>query len=444
MTLRVWVDDRPVGRLDRHGKGTTFVYDRGVDPRDAVSLTMPVRTASYDVAYGLLPIFDTNLPEGILRASIEKLLTKAYGRVDPLDILRLTGKNQIGRIRVLPERERPSQQTSTQNIDELLDRKATRAFVNEIMNRYAPRSGVSGAMPKILIETGPHDDVDDSVDAHRRTIQTSDYILKFDAEDYPGLSLNEFFCLKAAKAAGNITADARLNVDGRMLSVRRFDGKDGSRLGFEDLASLNTKTAAEKYLGSIESDLFKRVAQFSGNHRKENLEALFRLCVTNFAIRNGDAHLKNFALLFEDADTGPFTLSPAFDLVTTTVWNEADMAALTYQGSKRWPKPEAVLQLGSRAGLSKQRAKHIIEEVGSGLRTVAPAMLDAFETYGQGALGRKVAAAWNEGLTTSLGVAPGVAPEPGQPSGGGDAAQHPDAKRHWSLPEPSPFGCSDH
>ena len=456
MTLRVWVNDRPVGRLDRHGRGTTFVYDRDVDPADAVSLTMPVRTASYDSAYGLLPVFDTNLPEGILRHNIETSLAKAHGRVDPLDILRLTGRNQIGRIGVLPEDERPAHQASLGNIDELLDREATRALVNEIMDRYATRSGVSGAMPKVLVETGPNADAEDrDAHEHRRTLRTRDYILKFDAEDFPGLSLNEFFCLEAAREGGNVTIDARLNVDGRMLSVRRFDGEDGRRLGFEDLASLNARTARDKYSGSMERDLFRRVGEFSGDRRKENLEALFRLCVTNIAIRNGDAHLKNFALLFETADRGPFMLSPAYDLVTTTAWIEADMMALTYRGTKRWPNPDAVQQLGARAGLSRKGTREIVAEVGAGLRAVMPAMLAAFEAHGHGETGRRIAAAWNEGLTTSLGVEPGIASgappakqargglsrgQTGKPPTGADVAGPPGAEDGRSPSEPSPFG----
>ena len=433
MALRVWVNGRPVGSLDRHGRGTTFAYDRGVDPRDAVSLTMPVRTASYDSAYGLLPVFDTNLPEGILRDTIQRFHAKAHGHSDPLDILGLTGRNQIGRIRVLQGDEQPARQASVRNMAELLEKWATRAFVNEIVERYALRSGVSGAMPKVLVETDPHADADDSGHSPR-TILTSDYILKFDAEDYPGLSLNEFYSLEAARAGGNVTANAKLSADGRMLSVSRFDGTDGNRLGFEDLASLNAKTSAEKYSGSIETALFKRLAEFSGNRKKENLEALYRLCVTNIAIRNGDAHLKNFALLFDDADSGPFKFSPAYDLVTTTAWIKSDMMALTCQGTKRWPKPEAVLQLGARAGLSKPRSRNIIAEVGAGLRTVMPAMLDAFEAHGRPAIGQAVANAWNEGLTMSLGVEAGTATKLRKPSAGGDAEED------RSPPESSPFG----
>ena len=452
MTLRVWVNDRPVGCLDRHGRGTTFVYDRDVDPADAVSLTMPVRTASYDSAWGLLPVFDTNLPEGILRHKIESSLAKAHGRVAPIDILRLTGRNQIGRIRVLPEEEAPVRQTSVGSIDELLERKATQSLVDEMMDRYATHSGVSGAMPKVLVETGPGAEaVDRDGREQRHTIQTRDYILKFDAEDLPGLSLNEFFCLAAARKGGNETAGARLNADGRMLAVRRFDGEDGRRLGFEDLASLNARTARDKYSGSMERDLFRRVGEFSGDRRRENLQVLFRLCVTNIAIRNGDAHLKNFALLFEDADRGPFTLAPAYDLVTTTAWIKADMMALTLGGSKRWPKPSAVRQMGARAGLSPKATQDIVAEVGAGLRAVMPTMLEAFEAHGQGATGRRVAASWNEGLTTSLGEEPGIAAtkqtrgglprgQAGEPPADAVAADPPGAEEGRFLPEPSPLG----
>ena len=421
MTFRVWVEDRPVGRLDKFERGSTFVYDADVNPADAISLTMPVRTASYDSIRGLLPVFDTNLPEGALRERIETGLRKAHGRVDPIDILRMTGRNQIGRITILPEGEKPERRASIRNIDEILEQQATQALVEEIMTRYATRSGVSGAMPKILIEAdsdAPRDPAED----HRQTIQTRDYILKFDAEDYPGLSLNEYHCLRAARAGGNDVAEARLNIDGRMLSVRRFDERDGTRLGFEDLASLNTKIAEDKYSGTIERDLFKRVGEFSGDARKENLEALFRLCVTNFAIRNGDAHLKNFAILFDDADKGPFTLAPAYDLVTTIAYLEADMMALHYGGSKRWPKPGAVLQLGARAKPGRQRAQEIINEVGAGLREALPVMLADFEARGMGEIGRKIAAAWNEGLVKSLGVDPGVIPESGTEPGSTDIA----------------------
>ena len=405
MTLRVWINNKPVGRLDKFGRGTTFVYDVGVDPNNAISLTMPVRTASYDSTHGLLPVFDTNLPEGTLRERIETGLRKARGQVDALDILELTGCNQVGRIKVLPEGETPERRAGIGDINEILDREASRTLINEVMARYATRSGVSGAMPKVLVETDG-DPMTRPEGSLRHTLQTRDYILKFDDDDYPGLSLNEYHCLQATRAGGNEVAEARLNVDGHMLSVSRFDERNGARCGFEDLAALNAKISEDKYTGSIESNLFKRVVEFSGSAEQENLEALYRLCVTNIALRNGDAHLKNFAMLYEDTHDGPVTLSPAYDLVTTTAYLEADLMALSLNGSKRWPKPGTVLQLGARAKLSRQQAQAIINEVGAGLRQAMPAMLEDFTSRGMEELGGRIAAAWNQGLEYSLGVEP--------------------------------------
>ena len=78
--LRAWSDSQRAGVLDRHGKrGTTFVYESQADPARAVSVTMPVRTASWNTDAGLTPIFDMNLPEGALRAHLVRRFGKATG-----------------------------------------------------------------------------------------------------------------------------------------------------------------------------------------------------------------------------------------------------------------------------------------------------------------------------------------------------------------------------
>ena len=69
--IRVWTDAAEAGLLDRNGaRGSTFAYQPGALPARAVSVTMPVRLASYDVPFGLLPIFEMNLPEEIGRAHV--------------------------------------------------------------------------------------------------------------------------------------------------------------------------------------------------------------------------------------------------------------------------------------------------------------------------------------------------------------------------------------
>jgi len=51
-------------------------------------------------------------------------------------------------------------------------------------------------------------------------------------------------------------------------------------------------------------------------------------------LQNGDAHLKNFDLIYEDLDN--IRLAPAYYVVNTAVHIESDIAALNLLGSKKW------------------------------------------------------------------------------------------------------------
>lgn len=72
------------------------------------------------------------------------------------------------------------------------------------------------------------------------------------------MSANEFVCLSAARAAGIQVAPFDLSEDGSLLVIERFDiAPDGSRLGFEDAASLMGQRVRDtlsdrKYHGSYE------------------------------------------------------------------------------------------------------------------------------------------------------------------------------------------------
>jgi serine/threonine-protein kinase HipA len=52
-------------------------------------------------------------------------------------------------------------------------------------------------------------------------------------------------------------------------------------------------------------------------------------------VLNGDAHLKNFAVLYPSPQ-GPVTMAPVFDVVTTTVYLRHDVPALSLAGTKKW------------------------------------------------------------------------------------------------------------
>jgi len=103
--------------------------------------------------------------------------------------------------------------------------------------------------------------------------------------------------------------------------TKRFDVKpDGLKLGKEDFASLAGKTEENagqnfKYDFSYE-EMGELLKKYVPAWRVE-IEKLFSLIVFNFLFSNGDAHLKNYALL--ETSGRDYVLSPAYDLLNTKI-----------------------------------------------------------------------------------------------------------------------------
>jgi len=85
-----------------------------------------------------------------------------------------------------------------------------------------------------------------------------------------------------------------------MLVVERFDRTDdGNYLGFEDFCVFGGKRAAGRYLGSYE-ELARKLAIFvAPENHPSAMRQLFGTVALSCAIRNGDAHLKNFGILYD-------------------------------------------------------------------------------------------------------------------------------------------------
>jgi serine/threonine-protein kinase HipA len=103
--------------------------------------------------------------------------------------------------------------------------------------------------------------------------------------------------------------------------TKRFDVKaGGGKWGKEDFATLagRTKDTAGvnfKYDYSYE-EAASLIRKFVPAWRVE-MEKFFSLVLFNYLFSNGDAHLKNFALL--ETESGDYFLSPAYDLVNTRI-----------------------------------------------------------------------------------------------------------------------------
>lgn len=99
--------------------------------------------------------------------------------------------------------------------------------------------------------------------------------------------------------------------------TRRFDRTpEGRPLKFEDFASLSGLLGGDanrKYTGSYQ-DMARLIELYSGAPAVD-METFFRLVLGNYLLCNGDAHLKNFALLENAA--GEMRLAPAYDVMNT-------------------------------------------------------------------------------------------------------------------------------
>lgn len=214
----------------------------------------------------------------------------------------------------------------------------------------------------------------------RTTIPVPNVLVKAGAE-YPGLAANEFLCLEVGRRAGLVVSGHELSADGTLLLVDRFDLHGKQRLGFEDLAALmdlrvGGALSDRKYLGSYEA-VTRLLAEFTSTPA-EALRAFFGQLALSVLVRNGDAHLKNFGVLYDDAERW---LAPVFDVVTTTIYpyeragrqvTDRTMALrLRPQGDRRYPLPDELLSFGrERCGVS---------EPGRQVATIADAIRDTLK-----------------------------------------------------------------
>jgi serine/threonine-protein kinase HipA len=368
---------------------------------------MPVRLPSWNVNFGLPPIFEMNLPEGFLRERLRLAFAKATGAFDDFDLLSIVGRSQIGRIRYTGDRELLHEDVPFQSVDEILERRRGGDLFRYLLEKFAAFSGISGVQPKILVR-------DEDAFAEREhpgqrlsgNYRGATHIVKlWQPNEFPQLAANEYFCLSAARRCGLEVPPFRLAEDGMALVLDRFDLRmDGTYRGFEDFCVLNARRTDEKYRGSYESHVMKRLSQFANSlHVNADMEKLFTLIALNCALRNGDAHLKNFGIVYDDV-LGEARLAPVFDLVTTSVYLPKDSMALTINGSTQWPGAKELRKLAeTRAGTTPAKARQILERVAEAIQATTPEVNSYVKEHPDFSIGgQRRIQEWENGVNLSL------------------------------------------
>ena len=316
-----------------HGR---YLFSYAADAPGAadVSLLMPHRAEQY-ASPTLHPIFQMNLPEGYVLEQLRNRLAKVTP-LDPMLLLALTGREAaIGRVRVeAPELEASLGESRRagkgESLKSILAWDGVEDLFNALAQRYLFRSGISGVQPKLLVPEMP-----ELTAAGKASVATSDLVVKSGGADFPGLAVNEYVCMSVAKAAGLPVPEFHLSDNHQLFVMRRFDRlPDASSLGFEDMAALMGKGTSEKYDSSYER-VARCVELFCAeDQHAAGLAQLFDQVALSCILGNGDAHLKNFGVLYSDPSQNDVRLAPAYDIVNTTAYLRDDQLALTLGGSR--------------------------------------------------------------------------------------------------------------
>ena len=341
------------GRLTKASQHS-FTYDTSTlaagNHGFEISLTMPLRPESYNRT-PMLPLFQTFLPEGYLKERIVERFSKVL-RVDDMALLALSGENAIGRLRLSREANPEPGQGGIESLSEILGDQGSANLFEYLSDKYLIRSGISGVQPKVMLAA---EDLQEASlppqrmsIGERATLRARQLIVKVSGGEFPGLAENEYQCLTLARALDLPVAAFWLSNDRKRFVVERFDfnRSSGRYLGFEDMVSLQGLVNNDKYEGSYEN-VAKAIARNAAPAlTKQSLEAYFGSLVLSIVLQNGDAHLKNFGLLYTDPGSEDCALSPVYDIVCTTIYIPKDRLALSLCGSRDWPDRTTLCDFG--------------------------------------------------------------------------------------------------
>lgn len=175
------------------------------------------------------------MPEGALKETTINHFSKIQP-MDDINLLKLICPYILGRVKF----EKIPNMDESLILDDILNTSSKNLF-NELLEKFAIHSGVSGVQPKLLLQA--HD---------KTTINFEHFIVKSWEKNYPNLALNEYFCMKACSYSGLPTPEFYISDDFAMFVMKRFDISNDKYLGFEDMCVLTARGTKQKYDGSYE------------------------------------------------------------------------------------------------------------------------------------------------------------------------------------------------
>ena len=203
----------------------------------------------------------------------------------------------------------------------------------------------------------------------------STLILKPDNPNLPGITENEVWCLKMARAIGIEAARATILSTGKRTAIAalRYDRKTGRngqllRVHQEDFAQANCLSPGRKYeRGTLRGLSLKSLLETGRHVPAADALALLDQVIFNILAANTDAHAKNYSLLLPLSGTP--RLAPLYDVSSVLSWPHATRYyAQRIAGKKRtWNNVSArhwdatARDLGYRPTDLRKRVQEIVD-----------------------------------------------------------------------------------
>ena len=209
----------------------------------------------------------------------------------------------------------------------------TRAQMDELAAQVIKsQTTLTGVQPKLSLNLDRHKG------SQKLTIVGlwGDYIFKSQTEHFAMLPENEDLTMHLAEIAKlKVVPHSLIRMkDGSIgYLTRRIDRKaNGEKIAMEDMCQLTERQTEHKYRSSYEQ-IGKAIRKYSVNAQLDMVDFL-ELVYFSWLTGNNDMHLKNFSLY---SPTDAPTLTPAYDLLNSTISNPSDdeELALNLNGKKK-------------------------------------------------------------------------------------------------------------
>ena len=211
----------------------------------------------------------------------------------------------------------------------------------------------------------------------------STHIFKPGIDRFPESVFNEWFCMRLSKACGFDTADCDiLTFGGEPVYVtRRYDREEQDgivrRLHQEDFCQLLKCRPEIKYQDQGGPSIVECTKLLLSTRLPlSDVISFVNRCVFNFIVGNGDAHGKNFSILYRD---GTPRLAPVYDVICTTVYPPiAKKMAMKYDGKFefRWITPGKIARTFVRAGIRENVVRDAVSRQCALVKDNLPALVD--------------------------------------------------------------------